>query len=172
MATFTGGMAAGAAPAPSTGHGSAGIIIRGFINVSANPADGDIYKLCKIPTGCLIFGGVFSGDDMDTGTETLDMDLGWAANGTSSAATRIDIDGTEYTDSGYTADPDGFVNSGVITGDAITSLLAAGKFYLPVALGKPLYFAKETIVQVEANAAAATLASGNMAVVLHGQMIG
>lgn len=169
MATFTSARAAGNFPTPGPGHASQPVMLNGFYNITANPADGDIYQMFRIPKNVLIHGGWFTGTDMDTGTEALDLDVGWAANGTAAAATYIGPDGTSWTDSGYTADPDGFVNSGVLTGDAIaTDLVAAGVFWRPIILGKPLYFADDTMCQVEANAAAATLAAGNMQVMLWG----
>lgn len=172
MATFTAGAAKGKHPFPGLGVGSQELRVKGWINIAANPADGDIYQMCNIPDGALITHGVWMGSDIDTGTEALDIDLGWAANGTSSAATRVALDGTEYTDSGNAADPDGFVNGGVLTGDAVTDLMAAGTFYRPIILGKPLYFAKKTMCQMEANAAANAFAAGNIQVILYGEIIG
>lgn len=126
----------------------------GEINVAANPADGDIYELVKIPAGATVLGGYLMADDLDTNaTETLDMDIGWAANGTEAA------------------DPDGFGNLGVWTGDAITGIKPeVGNYFV---LGGVLFttgpqtFTGETTIQVEANAAAATFAAGKMWVVVH-----
>jgi hypothetical protein len=87
---------------------------------------------------------------MDTGTEALDLDVGWAANGAEDA------------------DADGFCNSGVLSGDAITDLVAAGINYRPFPMAAaPLTFTKTTTVQAEANAAAATFASGTIFVVVY-----
>lgn len=172
MATFTGSRAYGSFPAPGLGSASGGLDIDGFINIAANPADGDIYTLAKIPAHCLIFGGWFAGDDIDTGVEALDIDLGWAANGLTSAVTTTRNDGDIYTDVGNAASVAGFVNSGILSGDAVTDLIAAGKFYRPIFFGKPLYFGAETTVQAEANAAAGTLTAGNLMVYLRGQVIG
>jgi hypothetical protein len=123
--------------------------------------------MCKVPGGSLVVGGAFWTSDMDTGTETLDMDVGWADNGGASA-TRTVSDGTRYTNmcnpAGTTgaASPTGFVNSGVLTGDAITGLVASGN-YRPFNMADgPIYFDKDTVIQVEANAAAATFAAGTM----------
>jgi hypothetical protein len=137
---------------PVAGHGFAGNlkVAYGSYAVAANVEDGDIFELCKLPAGAVVLGGAFYSGDLDTGTETLDIDVGWAANGTESA------------------DPDGFVNSGVLTGDAITDLLAAGSNYrpFPMATG-PLTFTNETIVQAEANAASAAFAAGTIYVVVY-----
>lgn len=172
MATFTGSRAAGSFPAPSIGHATAGLDIWGFINVAANPADGDLYKLAKIPARTIIFGGWFAGDDIDTGTEAMDIDLGWAANGLTSAETIKLSDGDTHTDVGNAASVAGFVNSGVLSGDGITDLTAAGKFWRPIFFGKPIYFGAETTIQAEANAAANALTAGNLMVWLRGQVVG
>jgi hypothetical protein len=150
------------------GHGLAGTVKAaiGKYTIAANLEDGDIFELCKLPANCLVIGGMYHLGDIDTGTETVDMDMGWAANG-GGAATFTDSGGTTWTNAGENADPDGFVNSGVLTGDAITDLLAGGNLRpFPMASG-PLYFSRETIVQAEANAAAATFAEGTLYVVVY-----
>jgi hypothetical protein len=148
--TLTGTRAADSFPV--AGHGLGGTLkaAYGSYAVAANVEDGDIFELCKLPAGAVVVGGAFYAGDIDTGTETLDLDVGWAANGTESA------------------DPDGFVNGGVLTGDAITDLLAAGSNYrpFPMATG-PLTFTNETMVQVEANAAANVFAAGTISVVVY-----
>ena len=59
------------------------------------------------------------------------------------------------------------MNSGVLTGNAITDLIAAGANYRPFPLTNgPLYFSRETTVQAEVNAGAATPAAGKMYVVI------
>jgi hypothetical protein len=126
----------------------------GEITIAANPADGDIYELVRVPRGATVIGGYLMADDIDTNAnETLDMDIGWAGNGVDAA------------------DPDGFGNLGVWTGDAITGIKPeVGNYFV---LGGVLFttgpktFAKETVIQVEANAAAATFAAGKMWVVVH-----
>lgn len=121
----------------------------GNIAISANPADGDIYELVKLPAGATVVGGYLYGDDLDTNaTETLDLDLGWAANGEEAA------------------DPDGFGNLGVWTGDAVVGIKPEVGNYFP--LGGVLFttgpqtFTNETTIQLEANAAAATFAAGSV----------
>jgi hypothetical protein len=108
--------------------------------------DGDIFQLCRIPAGATVIGGYIQGKDLDTGTEAFDADLGWAANGVESA------------------DPDGFGNFGLWSGDAVTDVRPeAGIFYN---LGGVLYstgpktFTNETIIQLEVNTAAGTLGGG------------
>lgn len=57
---------------------------------------GDTVTFFELPAGATVVGGTLYGDDLDTGIETLEIDVGDA-----SSATR-------------------FLNSGVITGDAVT----------------------------------------------------
>ena len=148
--TLTGTRAADSFPVAA--HGFAGNlkVAYGSYAVAATVEDGDIFELCKLPAGAVVLGGAFYAGDLDTGTEVLDLDVGWAANGA------------------QTADPDGFVNSGVLTGDAITDLLAAGSNYrpFPMATG-PLTFTNETMVQVEANVPSNVFAAGTIYVVVY-----
>lgn len=120
----------------------------GKYSVAANVEDGDIFELCKLPPGATVLGGWFWASDMDTGTEALDIDIGWAANGAE------------------TADADGFVNAGVLTGDPITDFLAAGNVRPFNMSAGPITFTNETVVQAEANVAAATFAAGTIYVVV------
>lgn len=141
----------------TTGAGQLGVAY-GTYTIGANVEDGDIFEMCRVPAGATIVGGWFYGADLDTGTETLDMDLGWAANGGS---------GTYDT-----ADPDGLGNLGVLTGDAF----AAGNVSPTTGLMYPLSgvlsigtlpnFTNETVIQIEANAAAATGGTGAIALVV------
>jgi len=116
----------------------------------------DIIKFCKVPAGATIIGGWIYGDDIDTGTETLDIDIGWAANG-----------GTGTWDA---VDTDGFGNLGTITGDAITDLKpVAGIIYplqgLLLADG-PITFTRETTITAIVNTAAAGGAVGTLSMVV------
>ena len=131
----------------------------GTYEVAANVEDGDIFEMCRVPKGAVIVGGAMYCDDLDTGTEALDMDLGWAANG-----------GSGTYDS---ANPDGLGNLGVLTGDAF----AAGNVSPTVGLIYPFSgvmadgdlptFTAETIIQVEANAAAGTFTAGALSIVVY-----
>lgn len=130
----------------------------GEYNIGAAVEDGDIFEMCRVPAGAVIVGGFFYGADLDTGTETLDMDLGWAANG-----------GSGTWDS---ADPDGLGNLGVLTGDAFAAgnlSIAAGLLYpfnFTTAAGRLPRFTKETVIQVEANAASNAGHTGYITVVV------
>lgn len=132
--------------------------------IAANVEDGDIFELGYLPKNSMVVACVFALDDIDTGTEALDMDVGWAANG-GGEATFFDSDtGVTYTNAGNAADPDGFVNAGVLTGDGIAELHTGNqriKFY-----PDPLYFSEQTKVQIEANVAANAFAAGTAGVYL------
>lgn len=119
----------------------------GTYSIAANVEDGDIFEMCKVPAGAVVIGGHVIADDLDTGTETLDMDIGWAANGVEAA------------------DPDGLGNLGVWTGDAVANLKPEAINYFPLAgtlKDGPVTFTRETTIQIEANAAAATFAAGTV----------
>jgi len=151
------------------GAGYAGTVKAAWGKYSITTAaleDGDIFEMCWLPPNALVVGGAFYCGDLDTGTEAVDIDVGWAAN--SGAATYTDQHGTVWSNSGASADPDGFVNSGVLTGDAITDLLIAGTNYRPFPMVTgPLYFSGKTRVQLEVNAAQATPAAGVATVVVY-----
>lgn len=125
----------------------------GTYELAANVEDGDIFEMCKLPKGAVVLGGHVYADDLDTGTETLDMDVGWAANGTDAA------------------DPDGLGNFGVWTGDAVAGVKPEVGISMPLGgvllTAGPKAFAAETTIQVEANAAAATGGTGTLTVVVY-----
>lgn len=106
--------------------------------VSVTIEVGDIWELCRLPA-CTVIGGAFYAGDLDTGTETVEIDLGYAANGVDSA------------------DSDAFVNSGVLTGDVITDLIPAGLNFRPFQMSAgPIVLNAPTIVQAQAIAVMAT----------------
>ena len=139
---------------PATQYFGAGVLqcAWGTYAVAANVEDGDIFAMCKVPAGATIVGGYFSMEDMDTGTETLDLMLGWAANGVDDA------------------DPNGLLLAGVKTGDISVHLDVAGT-WMPLGglmlSGGPVTLSAETTIQVEANAAATTFAAGQRSVVIY-----
>jgi hypothetical protein len=143
MATLTAARAA--ANFPVGGFAGAGVlnVAYGSYTLAANPTAADIIKFCKVPAGATVIGGWLRGEDIDTGTEALDIDIGWAANG-----------GTGV---GATADPDGFGNFGVITGDAVTELKPEVSIFLPLngtLKSGPVSFDAETSIQAVVNVAA------------------
>ena len=129
--------------------------------IAANVEDGDIFELGYLPRNSMVCGSILAFDDMDTGTETLDIDLGWAANGGTGTYTDPDT-GVSYTDSGASASATGLCNAGVLTGDGIAELHVGNQriqFY-----ADPLFFSEETKIQLEANAVSATFAAGTAGV--------
>jgi len=74
-------------------------------------------SVVRVPAGARVVAGYVYGADIDTGTEALDFDIGWAANG-----------GTGTFDE---ADPDGFGNLGVITGDVIADFKPVAGIFVP-----------------------------------------
>lgn len=148
--TLTGARAAESLAVYRPNGSGALAVAYGSYAIAANVEDGDIFELCRLPAGAVVVGGALYAGDLDTGTEAVDIDLGWAANGVEAA------------------DPDGFVNAGVLSGDAITDLLAAGSNYRPFPMtAGVLSFSAETVVQAEANVAAATFAAGTITAVVY-----
>lgn len=114
MATLTGSRAAASFPVAGAAV-PAGVlqVAWGIYNFAVAPSAADIVNMCKVPANATVIGGFLQGADIDSGTETLDIDVGWAANGT-------DV-----------ADPDGFGNNGVLSGDATTERLPVAGIYVP-----------------------------------------
>src|ERR1043166_2034139 len=77
----------------------------GTYEIAPNPTANDVIRFCKVPRGAIVFAGWLTGDDIDTGTEALDIDIGWEANGS-------DV-----------ADTDGFGNMGVLNGATVTNVI-------------------------------------------------
>ena len=153
----------GVAGYPVYGRGQAGNLktAYGTYAVAANVEDGDIFQLCRIPAGATVIGGRFYADDLDTGAtaETLDMDVGWAANGVDAA------------------DPDGLLNAGTLTGDAVTGVKPETGTSMPfggvLILSGKKTFSEETVIQVEVNTGvsdAGGFSAGTIGVMVHYSM--
>lgn len=182
--TLTGGRATKRALKGAFSMQNAGLMVPlfGWYPIAANVEDGDIFEMLWIPRRTIIFGGQITAADLDQGTEALDMDLGWAANGGASTDTYTfphevgedaDVAATDMTlsNAGYQADPDGLGNLGVWSGDGVTDLFAAGQIYRPIVLTRPLYFSRDTKVQLEANVAANSFVAGDVTVTLFGMRV-
>jgi hypothetical protein len=137
---------------PVYGKGQAGSmkVAYGTVGIPSTIGDGYIYQLCRIPANATVLGGMFYASDLDTGTEELDLDVGWASNGVEAA------------------DPDGLLDGGIITGDAVTGIKPETGTAMPfggvlLATG-PKKFSAETVIQVEGNAAPDTFAAGTISV--------
>ncbi len=154
MATIVAPRAAANFPVPSLSH-NAGVlqVAFGYYNVATAPSAADIINMCKLPAGATVIGGFVQAADLDTnGTETLDIDCGWLANGTDAA------------------DPDGFGNFGVLTGDAVAEFRPVAGIFLPftniIQDAGFKTFAAETTVAITITAAAATLTAGYIKVIV------
>lgn len=123
----------------------------GTVSVSANPSIADVFEMCRVPKGAVVVGGWIRSGDLDTNaTETLDLDVGWAANGTDAA------------------DSDGFGNLGVMGTDTVAGIKPESGYNFPfggiLITDGPKTFAAETVITVTVVAAAATFAAGTLSV--------
>lgn len=154
MATFTATRAASTAPVFRPIGSGLLACAYGTIEVSANPVANDVYEMCRIPKGAVVVGGRVYSDDLDTNaTETLDLDIGWAANGVEAA------------------DPDGFGNLGVLGTDTVAGVKPEAGYNFAFG-GKlttdgPQSFSAETTITVNCVATAATFAAGTLSVVVY-----
>lgn len=154
MATLTAPRAASTAPVPSlSSHQGVLQVAYGIYSLATNPTAADILNICKVPAGATVIGGYVQAADLDTNAnETLDIDVGWAANGAE------------------VADPDGFGNFGVLTGDAVAEFRPVAGIYLPfvnvIQDSGVKTFTAETTITVTFTAAAATLTAGVIKVVV------
>jgi hypothetical protein len=114
MATLTAAEAASTFPVFENAGRGVLHVATGSITLATNPTAADIVEFCYIPAGATIVGGYLRGDDIDTGTETFDVDIGWEDNGVEAA------------------DTDGLGNFGVITGDAVTAWKPEVSIFLPL----------------------------------------
>lgn len=112
MATLTGPRAASTFPVPGLPEQGTLGVAWGYYNATS-ALGADTIEFCKVPAGATVIGGYFQAADIDTGTETLDIDIGWAANGTDAA------------------DTDGFGNYGVLDGDAVSQFRPVAGIYYP-----------------------------------------
>ena len=150
IGTVTAAQAATGKPVHGHGFGGNAKVAWGTYNIAAATAASDIVQLCRVPSGATVIGGWLIGQDIDTGTETWDADFGWAANGDE------------------VADPDGFGNFGVISGDAIDGN-EAGIFRMlggVLRSAGPKTFNAETLLQLTVNAAANAGGTGQITVIV------
>jgi hypothetical protein len=137
-----------AAGRPVSGHGFAGNlkVAWGTYNIGSAVAQNDVIKMCRTPKGAVILDVSVFGQDIDTGTEALDFDAGYEANGVDAA------------------DPDAwgvFVN---VTGDGIGNDTAGVRLFGNgvLASGGPKTLAAETVHTLTFNAAANAGGTGRL----------
>jgi hypothetical protein len=139
---------------PVAAGGPAGVVhvAWGTYTHASNLAATTIIEYCRIPRGATVVGGYWCATDLDTGTEELDIDIGWAANG---------VD---------TADPDGFGNLDVLTGDVSVHVPVAS-IWVPLQgvlfTAGPKTFGAETVCQAVVNVDAATGGTGQSTMVVY-----
>jgi hypothetical protein len=154
MTTYTATRAASTFPV-FKGEGSGALCVAyGTYEVATNLAAASIIEMCRTPPGAVVLGGEFIGEDLDTGTEELDWDVGYFANGVEAA------------------DTDALGNLGVITGDAFAAgnlSTAAGIHYrLESTTGSviqasgPITLTNETVWGFTVNTDAATGGTGTI----------
>lgn len=153
MATFTADRAKSTFPVAKPQSAGAMNVAYGVIEVTANPVASDIYQMCWIPAGAVVVGGWIRSDDLDTNaTETLDLDIGWAANGVEAA------------------NSSGFGNLGVMGTDTVAGIKPEAGYNYPfggvLITDGPKAFTNDTLVQVTCVATAATFAAGTLSVVV------
>lgn len=153
MATLTGSRAAANFPVGgSTVNQTSLCVAWGEYTFGVNPTAADIVEICRLPKGATVIGGFIQGADLDTGTEALDIDCGWADNGT-------DV-----------ADTDGFGNFGVMDGDTISQFKPVAGIYYPflniIQDNGHKTFAAETKVILTVNAGANAGGTGLIKVVV------
>ena len=135
---------------PRVGAGSAGDlkVLFGSYDITTALSAADTINLFTAPKGFTPLFGYLVGADIDTGTETLQIDIG------------ISGDATKY------------LNSGVITGDAVTSLKPVAGIYMPLAeelfTVAPTEFTSDTDIIGTITAAAAAGGTGVVTVVMCG----
>ncbi len=149
---YTAARAASTFPVASAAAGGVLQAAYGTYTIATALGAADTIALCKLPPNATVIGGYVQAKDIDTGTEALDIDIGWAANGAE------------------IADPDGFGNLGQWDGDAVSFVRPeVGNYYV---LGGVLFtagpktFTAETTVQATCNVAANAGGTGNITVVV------
>lgn len=149
MATYTAKQATPGAAVPGHGMGGDLKVACGSLELGTAVAVNDVLEFLKLPAGAVVVGGWLTGDDIDTNaTETFDMDLGWLINDDEAA------------------DPDGFGNLGVITGDAVAEIKPEVSIHMWLGgilrTDGPKLFTAETTIAGDVNAVAATGGTGTL----------
>ncbi len=133
---------------PVPGQGCEFVPLYGEYTFTANASDGDVVKMFKIPVGFVPLFGWLMGDDLDTGTEELDMDVG------------------------ITGDATKFLNGGLITGDTIANEKITVGIKMPLQedlmLAPAAAFTSETDCILTINTNAAAGGTGTIKVILCG----
>jgi hypothetical protein len=153
MATFTAARASPTFPVAKPIGGGTVSAAWGTIEVTAAPIIADIYEMCRVPGGAVVIGGQILSDDLDTGTGTLDIDVGWAANG-------VDV-----------ANSSGLANIGPQPTGIVAGIKSEAGYNYQLAgvlvTDGPKTFAAETVITVTVVAAANVFTAGTLSVVVY-----
>lgn len=153
MTTLYGTRGANNFPVPQAVGGGVMNVQWSSYTFATNPTAADIVQFLVLPARSTVIGGWLYGADVDTGTDELDIDIGWAANG-------VEV-----------ADPDGFGNMGVLNGAAITNIKPEVGIWRPLAgvllSTGPQFFTAETKIQGVVNVDAQAGGTGILTLVVH-----
>jgi len=119
---------------------------------ASNLAATTVIEYCRVPKGARIVGGYWCSEDLDTGTEELDIDIGYAANGVDAV------------------DTDAFGNLDVMTGDPSVHLKVAGSwipFQGRLITEGPILLSAETVLTAIINVDAAATGTGRSTMVAY-----
>lgn len=95
-----------------TGRGGGNVkCAYGIYEIAAALDAASTIEICHLPKGAIVLGGYLFSDDIDTGTEALELDVGTKTKGTDHG------DASE--------DDDAFHDSGVVSGAAVTDHVPA-----------------------------------------------
>lgn len=135
-------------PVPGTGEAGNLKVLMGSFTITTALAIGSVIQMFAIPKGFTPLFGALQGSDLDTGTETLELDVG------------------------ITGDTTKFLDSGVITGDTIANEKITVGIKIPLQEDlmtvKPTAFTADTTCIVTVTAAAAAGGTGVVTVWLAG----
>lgn len=135
---------------PRVGNGHFGDlkVLFGSYDITTALSASDTINFFTAPAGFTPLAGFLQGADIDTGTETLQIDIG------------ISGDTTKY------------LNSGVITGDAVTEIKPVAGIWMPLAeelfTVKPTAFTADTDIIGTITAAAQAGGTGVVTLIMYG----
>jgi hypothetical protein len=150
-----------ASTVPLAGQGDAGVVRAAFgiYEISGAMAINSTIDMCHLPKDAIILGGYLTGDDLDTGTEAMELDVGLRTKGTLYGDTSVDADA--------------LLNSGVLTGDALNDHSPGAKVLVHFqgdACIVPKKLTVDSTVMITFTAAAAGGGTGTIAVVVYYMM--
>lgn len=143
--------ASAALPVHKPAGGGTLAVAHGTYTHATNLAATTVIEYCRVPKGAVIVGGFWCGTDLDTGTEELNIDIGYKANG---------VDDADY---------DAFGDLGVITGDP--SVHVAAGFWVPfqgrLQTEGAVTVNAETVITAYVNVDAAATGTGTSTMVVY-----